>query len=104
MALAAWISLVFLVVAAGGSAAFAGVRGWGTYRAFRALSGETTRALDDVLERAGAAEQHALAATRSSERFASAVARLQRSLAELAILRDAAAEARSGLTFSLPKK
>jgi hypothetical protein len=104
MALAVWLSLAFLVLAAGGSAVFAGVRGWRAYRAFRGFTGATTRALDDVLERAGQAEKHALAASRSSERLAEAATRLQEALAQLSILRAAAAEARAGLTFRLPTK
>jgi hypothetical protein len=104
MALAAWISLAFLVVATGGAAAFAGVRGWRTYRAFRGFTGTTTRAFDDVLERAGKAEEHALTATGSSEALAAALARLHESLAKLTVLRAAAAEARAGLTLRLPRK
>jgi hypothetical protein len=57
-----------------------------------------------VLERAGAAEDHALAASRATQRLTDAVARLQESLAQLAVLRAAATEARAGLTFRLPKK
>jgi hypothetical protein len=104
MALAAWVSFAFFVVATAGSAAFAGVRGWRTYRTFRAFTGATTRALDDVLQRAGAAEDHAFAASRAGERLTDALARLQESLAQLAVLRAAAAEARAGLTFRLPTK
>jgi hypothetical protein len=104
MALAAWISLAFLVGAVGGTGAYAGVRAWRTYKAFRAFSGAATAGLDDVLRRAGEAEEHALAATRSGEQLAAAVARLQASLARLTILRDAASEARATLTFRLPTK
>ena len=104
MALAAWISLGFLAVAAGGSATLAAVRGVRTYRAFRSFSDAASGALEAVLQRAATAEDHARSATGAGERLAAATGRLQDSLAGLAVLRAAAAEARAGLTFSLPKK
>jgi hypothetical protein len=104
MALAAWVSFGFFVVVTAGSAVFAGVRAWRLVKAFRAFTGAATSALDGVLERSSVAEEHALAATRAVERLTRALARLQESLARLAVLRAAAAEARAGLTSSLPTK
>jgi hypothetical protein len=104
MALAAWLSFAFFVVATGGAAAFAGLRGWRTFAAFRAFTGATTSALAAVADRGATAEEHALAASRAVERLNVALARLQESLAQLAVLRAAAAEARAGLVFRLPKK
>jgi hypothetical protein len=104
MALAAWVSLAFFVLAAAGSAAFAGVHGWRTFKAFRSFTDATTGALAAVADRGAVAEEHALAASRAVERLNAALARLQESLGQLAVLRGAAAEARAGLVFRLPKK
>ncbi|NUR75951.1 MAG: hypothetical protein HOQ28_06670 [Thermoleophilia bacterium] len=97
MALLTWISLAFLVVALGGSVTFAAVRGLRMWRAFRALSRAAGSALDDVGRTAGEAERHAVALSEGSERLSAEVARLHESLAQLAVLRSAATEARATL-------
>jgi hypothetical protein len=95
MALLAWISLLFLVVAVVGSVSLATVRGLRTWRAVRAFSGATTGALDDVSRIAAEAERHAVSLSEGNARLGAAVTRLQSSLAQLAILRSAASDARA---------
>jgi len=97
MALLTWISLAFLVVALAGPAVFAAVRGLRTWRAFRVLSGAATSALEEVARTAAEAERHAVALGEGGERLSAAVARLQESLAALAVLRSAATDARATL-------
>jgi hypothetical protein len=104
MPLLNWLSLLFLVVAAVGSIALALVRGLRTWRTARRVSAATTAALDDVMRRGEQAEAKASALSVKSARLESAVAQLQESLAELAVLRAAAASARSTLSFKMPSK
>jgi hypothetical protein len=104
ISLLTWISLAFLVVAVVGSIAVAAVAGWRFWRTFRAFSRRTTGAIDGVVQRAEQAERRATALTGSTERMNVAVAGLQESLAHLAVLRAAYADARAGLTFRVPKK
>jgi hypothetical protein len=104
MALLTWICLLFLVLALVGSGALAVVRGLRTWQVFRRVTGALSGAVDDVMRRGEAAEEHALALAEKSERLSSAIAHLQRSLAELAILRSAFANARSSLSFRMPTK
>jgi hypothetical protein len=104
MPLLNWLSLLFLVVSAVGSIAFAAVRGLRTWRAARRLSNATTAALDDVMRKGEAAEAKATALTGKSARLESSIAHLQESLAELAVLRAAYANARSTLSFKMPSK
>ncbi len=95
VALAVWICLGFCVVAAAGSLAYAATHGWRLWRAFRGLSRRVTDALGDVERSAAAAESHASGLGEGTERLNAAIARLQASLAELAAISGAAAEARS---------
>ena len=97
MALLTWFSLAFLVVALGGSVTVAVVRGLRVWRAFRAVSGAITSALDGIARTAAEAERHAVALTEGTERLSAAVARLQESLAHLAVLRSAATDVRATL-------
>ncbi|HZP73818.1 MAG TPA: hypothetical protein VFA97_10630 [Gaiellaceae bacterium] len=90
-----WLPLAFLVVALAGSLAIATVRAWRLWRTVRALSKRITEAVTQVTDAAATAEQHATALTGATERLVDGVARLQRSLAELAVLRAAAGEARA---------
>ena len=104
MPLLNWFCLLFLVVSAVGSIAFAAVRGLRTWRAARALSNATSEALDDVMRKGEEVEARASAMEAKSARLESAVTQLQESLAELAILRAAYANARSALSFRMPSK
>jgi uncharacterized tellurite resistance protein B-like protein len=104
MPLLNWLCLLFLVVSAAGSIAFAAVRGLRTWRLARRVSAATTAALDDVLRKGEEAEAKAAALNAQSARLESSVARLQESLAELAVLRAAYANARSTLSFTVPSK
>jgi hypothetical protein len=104
MPLLNWLCLLFLVVSAVGSIAFAAVRGLRAWRAARGLSRAASAALDDVMRKSEAVEARASALEAKSARLESAVAQLQESLAELAILRAAYANARSTLSFRMPSK
>jgi hypothetical protein len=104
MALLIWICLLFLVVAVVGPVAVAVVRGLRAWRTFRRLTRAVSGAIDDVLRRGEAAEAHAIALTAKTERLSSSIAHLQESLAEVAILRSAFANARSSLSFRMPSK
>jgi hypothetical protein len=97
MALLTWISLLFLVVAIVGSVAVAVARGLHAWRAFRRFSKATSAALGEVLETAAEAERHAAAFTEGTEKLSAALARLEESRAELAVIQAAAAEAKASL-------
>jgi hypothetical protein len=104
MSLLTGICLLVLVVALVGSIAFAAVRGLRTWRTFRRFTRATSAAMDEVMQKGEAAEAKATELTGKSERVSSSIAHLQESLAELTILRAAFANAKSGLTFRMPKK
>jgi hypothetical protein len=97
MALLTWISLLFLVVAVVGSIAVAAARGLRAWRTFRRFSRTTSGAIGAVLETAAEAERHAVAFTEGTEKLSAALAHLEQSRAELAVIQAAAAEARSSL-------
>ena len=80
-----------------GSIAYAATRALRTWRTFRRFSKTTSAAIADVLETAAEAEQHAVALTEGTEKLNAALAHLEQSLAELAVIKAAAAEARSSL-------
>ena len=105
--LAVWICLGFCLVAAAGSLAVAATHGWRLWRAFRGLSGRVTDALGAVERSAASAESHAAGLGEGTERLNAAIARLQISLAKLAAIGGAAAEARSLLAAArgvVPRK
>jgi hypothetical protein len=107
MALLTWVSLVFLVVAAVGSIAYAASRALHAWRTFRRFSKTTSSAITGVLETAAEAERHAVAFTEGTEKLSAALARLEESRAKLAVIQAAAAEARSTLTSArgaVPRK
>ena len=104
MPLLNWLCLLFLAVSAVGSIAVAAVRGLRTYRTAKRVSAITTAALDDVMRKGEVAEGKAATLTEKSARLEGAVAHLQESLAELAVLRAAYATARSTLSFRMPTK
>jgi hypothetical protein len=90
-----WLSFTFCVVAVVTSTAYAAARGWRTWRAFGSTSGLLGDALDAVSAAGEQVERKALSLSAGTERLAGAIESLQRSLAELAVLRRAAAEPRS---------
>jgi len=107
MALLAWISLLFLIVALAGSISVAVLRGLRVWRAFRAFSGAASTALEGVLATAADAERHAVSLSERSERLTAALGHLQVSLAHSAVLRSAATDARASLLSfrsALPRK
>jgi hypothetical protein len=97
MALLTWISLLFLVLAFVGPIAVAVSRALRAWRTFKRFSKTTSTAIEGVLETAAEAEQHAVAVTEGTQRLSAALARLEESRAQLAVIQAAAAEARSTL-------
>ena len=95
VATAVWIALAFLLVALVATPAVAGLRALKTWRSLRSFAGAIAAALDDVMDKGTAAEEHATALTANAERLAKATEHLQASLAQLALLRSAADEARA---------
>jgi hypothetical protein len=89
-----WIALAFCLVAAIGSIAYAAVRAWRLWKTVRSTAKAATDAAGRVMTSAAAAERHAVSLTAGTERLSSAVAHLQASLEELAVIRAAAAEPR----------
>ena len=107
MALLTSISLLFLVVAIVGSIAVAAARGLRAWRTFKRCSRTTSGAIAGVLERAAEAERHAAAFTEGTEKLSAALAHLEQSRAELAVIQAAATEARSpfnSLRGAVPRK
>ena len=90
-----WIALAFLLVALVASVTVAFLRGRRLWRHISSFSGEAETALDKVMSAAAITEERSAAFTANQERLTKANARLQISLAELAILRAAADEARA---------
>ena len=93
MADAAWIALVFLVVALVASAAVAAVRGLRLWRAVGSFSTRVESALDTLMRETAKAEERSASLTSDQERLTGAIDHLKTSLAQLAVLRAAAAEA-----------
>jgi hypothetical protein len=75
-----------------GSIAYAASRAWRLWKTVRATSRSATEATGRVLASAEAAENHVASLGAGAERLAAAMERLQASLAELAVIRAAAAE------------
>jgi len=90
-----WLCAAFLVVAVVGGATVAGLRGWRLYKAFRDTSSRTADAVARVTDAAMQAERRATSLAESTERLNRAIARLQESLAELAVLRAATDDVRN---------
>jgi hypothetical protein len=102
-----WIAVAFCLVAVLGSLAYATLRGLRLWRATRAASQRAADAIGAVTASAARAEERALGLTEKSERLAAATERLQVSLAELAVIRRAAAEPRTllgSLRATVPRK
>ena len=92
-----WLPAAFLVAAVVGSAGYAGLRGWRLWLAFRRTSERAGDAVTELTDKAAAVEEHAVAIAGNAEKLTVAVARLQEALAELAVLRAAAQEAKEPL-------
>jgi hypothetical protein len=90
-----WLSFTFCLVVIVASTAYCAARGWRAWRAFGSTSGVLGDALDEVSAAGEAAERKALSLSSGTERLAAATDRLNRSLAELAVLRRAAGEPRA---------
>ena len=97
MALLTWISLLFLVLALVVSIAVAVSRALRAWRTFKRFSKTTSAAIEGVLETAAEAEQHAAAFTEGTRKLSAALAHLEESRAQLALIQAAATEARSTL-------
>jgi hypothetical protein len=97
MATAAWIALGFLLVALITSVLLASRSALRLWRNARTFSGTAQAALDDVMQSAAAAEEASASLATNQERLGKATAHLQASLAQLAVLRAAADEARATL-------
>jgi acetyl-CoA carboxylase beta subunit len=97
MSLLAWILLAALVVVVVAGSIVSTMRTLRTWRDFRSLGRSVGDALADVLRRAGDVEEHALRSADGGARLAEATARLQGSLAELAVLTEAAGEVRTSV-------
>ena len=89
-----WAALAFCLVAALGSIGYAASRAWRLWKTARATAKAATDAVGRVLSSAAAAEERAVSLSSGTERLSTAVAHLQRSLDELAVIRSAAAEPR----------
>jgi hypothetical protein len=89
-----WLALAFCLVAVIGSIAFAATRAWRLWKTARATAKAATDTVGRVMTSAAAAEARAVSLSAGTERLSTAVAHLQGSLEELAVIRAAAAEPR----------
>ena len=102
-----WIAVAFCLVAVLGSLGYAAFHGLRLWRAARAASRRAADAIGAVTATAARVEERALGLTEKSEGLTAATARLQGSLAELAVVRRAAAEPRellASLRATAPRK
>ena len=90
-----WLALAFCLLAVIGSIAYAATRAWRLWKTARATAKAADEAVGRVMTAAAAAEERAVSLTAGTERLSAAVAHLQRSLEELAVIRAAAAEPRT---------
>jgi hypothetical protein len=97
MLTAVWIALAVGAAAFVGGVAFAVSRGFRAWRTLRRTSRNITRHLGDLTAKAAATEEKAVAATANGTKLADASAKLQESLAVLAVLRAALAETTAGV-------
>jgi hypothetical protein len=89
-----WLALAVCLLAVRGSIGYAAMRGWRLWKTARATATAATDAVGRVVTSAAAAEKRAVSLTSGTERLSAAVAHLQASLEELAVIRAAAAEPR----------
>jgi hypothetical protein len=89
-----WLALAFCLVAVLGSIGYAATRAWRLWKTFRETGRAANHAVSRVMSSAARAEQRAVSLTAGTERLSVAIAHLQGSLEELALIRAAAAEPR----------
>jgi len=102
-----WAALTFLIVAGLCSITLAVTRAWRVWKALGNLTNTLTPALEKVSVSAAAAEERANSLDLHTTRLEAASMRLQQSLAELAVLRAAAGEARAAFKTAeavMPRK
>ena len=102
-----WIALAFLILAVLGSIGYAATRAWRLWKTVRALGGAVSDAIGRLTASAETAERKATSLNEHATRLEAATTRLQGSLAELALLRAAAGEARAVFTAvrgTVPRK
>ncbi|HEY6962712.1 MAG TPA: hypothetical protein VI408_12550 [Gaiellaceae bacterium] len=102
-----WAAGIFCLVSVAGSLAFAGSRGWRLYRTVKRTSARLAAEAARVGDAGARVEAKALAASASTEKLTAASARLQVALAELTVIREAAAEPRALLATlrgAVPRK
>jgi hypothetical protein len=95
MAALPWFSLTFSLVAIVVSTVIAARRGWRLWRTFNGFSSVASELAGATAARAAALEPRAAALEANTERLELARTRLQRSLAELAVLSEAASEVKA---------
>jgi hypothetical protein len=99
VAILAFVALGFFVVAVVGGALFAALRGLRAWRALRRLQRTVGAGMLEVSRGIEGAEARLARATKSAMRLDRARARLQESLAALAVLRAAAGDASPALAL-----
>jgi hypothetical protein len=107
IALLIWISVLVLVLAIVGSAVVLVLRARRAWRTFRTFADTAAQALTAVEHAAAAAEARAVSLTQDTARLQDAIARLEESLAHLAVLRGAAGDLRAtvtGVRGAVPRK
>ena len=92
-----WLALAFCLVSVFGSIGYAATRAWRLWKVVRATGRAANHAVSRVMSSAATAERRAASLSAGTERLSAAVARLQGSLEELALIRAAAAEPRKVL-------
>ena len=92
-----WVALAFLLVATVASVTVAVVRGLRLWRVLRSFSGQAETAIDHVMRSAETTEERTATLATNQERLTQARTHLQASLAQLAVLRAAAAEVNAAL-------
>jgi hypothetical protein len=107
MSTAVWLSLVVMIVTPVACGGYATGRGFRAYRAAKHFARATNRAILPIEVAASVAEDRVGSVEAGQVRLQEALARLQRSRAELDVLRRAAEESRAtlkGLTSLIPSK
>jgi hypothetical protein len=92
-----WIALAVGVLATIGGAAHAARRGWRGWKTLGSVMSSITGALEEVATKAAATAEHATVTVERGSEITAANERLQRSLAELHVLRNAANRAQEPL-------
>jgi hypothetical protein len=107
MELVVWIVLAASATFSIAAIVVAGMRGLQTWRTVKTVTASLGSALEDFVTRAEATGKHAADAAERTARLTDAVARLQRSLAVLAVLDSAVGDSRAviaGLRGLVPRK